>query len=207
MNEQLEELENQLADMPLQKRLAVYAVIFFSILYASWYFLGEDMVNETEVLQESVQSLSKKLQNNSIKSLSQAITKTKKQNLKIEDDLVTLHFKEQFLQNKLEKLNFIYFNDLGIATILENILKHSMKEQIDIHLVESIQNEVKYVAHIVDKEQIYIKGSGSFKNILSLIQQIDYYNALLQIKEIEVSIDENSSTNFDLNISHYGVEL
>lgn len=207
MNEQIEELENQLVEMSLTKRLSVYAVIFLSIIYASWYFLGEDMHNEIDVVEESIQSLTQKLQKNSIKSLENAILKTKKQNLKIEDDLVTLHFKEQFIQNKLEKLNFIYFNDLGIATILDNILKHSIRKQIDIDFVESQRNELKYVEHIVDKEQINIKGSGSLNNILALIQQIDYFNALLQIKEIEVSIDENSSTNFDLNISHYGVEL
>jgi len=207
MNEQLEELEDQLAEMPFLKRLGVYFVVFASILYGSWYLFGEDLSLELESKENSISSLEKKIQQNSIKSLTSAIEKINKQVVTIEDSLVTLYFKEQLVKTQLGTLNFIYYNDLGIATVLDKILKNSISERVDIEYLKTIKNPIDYAPHIVNQEQITIKGNGTFRSILSLIQHIDYYNALLQVQEIKVFIDEEGITNFDLNISHFGVKI
>ncbi len=207
MNEQLEQLELQLAEMPLLKRLGVYFVVFVSIVYAGWYTFGEDLSLKIESNEQKIANLEKKISKNSLKSLSSAIVKINKKILIVEDQLVTLHFKEQFVKTQLDTLNFVYYNDFGIATVLDKILKNSLSEKIDIDYLRTTKNKVDYAPHIVDQEQITIQGNGTFRGILSLIQHIDYYNALLQIQEIRVFIDEEGVTNFDLNISHFGVEI
>jgi hypothetical protein len=207
MNEQLEQLEEQLAEMPLVKRLGVYFVVFASIVYASWYVFGEDLSLELESKEQITLKLEKQIRKNSLKSLSNAITKVNKQILIKEDMLVTLYFKEQFVKTQLDTLDFVYYNDLGIATVLDKILKNSLSESIDIDYLKTTRNSIDYAPHIVNQEQITIQGNGSFSSILSLIQHIDYYNALLQIQEIKVFIDEEGVTNFDLNISHFGVKI
>jgi hypothetical protein len=207
MNEQLEELEKQLEEMPLPKRIALYFVVFVSIVYGSWYVFGEDLSISLESKEEATRALETKLKQNSLKSLTNAIEKMNKKILTIEDSLVTLHFQEQFVKTQLESLNFIYYNDLGIATLLDKILKNSIRESIDIDFLKTTKNVLDYAPHIVNQEQIVIEGSGSFRSILSLIQHIDYYNALLQVKEIKIYIDEEGATSFDLNISHYGVKI
>jgi hypothetical protein len=207
MNDQLEQLENQLAEMSFSKRVAVYFVVFVSIVYASWYVFGEDLSLELESKEEAILKLEKKIHKNSLKSLTTAIAKVKRQILSKEDTLVTLHFKKQFVKTQLDTLDFVYYNDLGIATVLDKILKNSLSEQVDIDYVKTTRNTIDYAPHIVNQEQITIQGNGTFRSILSLIQHIDYYNALLQIREIKVFIDEEGVTNFDLNISHFGVKI
>jgi hypothetical protein len=207
MNDQLEQLEEQLLEMPLVKRLSVYFVVFASIVYAGWYVFGEDLFLELESKEQAILTLDKKIRKNSLKSLTTAITRVNKQIMTQEDTLVTLHFKDQFVRTQLDTLDFVYYNDLGIATVLDKILKNSLSEKIDIDFLKTTKNTIDYAPHIVNQEQITIQGNGTFRSILSLIQHIDYYNALLQIHEIKVFIDEEGVTNFDLNISHFGVKI
>ena len=206
MNEQLEQLEIQLAEMSLGKKIAIYVLILLSIVYMSWYNFGEDMSVEIETKEANIVSLENKLQKNSIKSLNRAITKAKKEVLKYDEELTTLNFKNQYIRSRLESIGFIFYDEKGMAKILDDTLKSSLKNKIDISVIEStIQNKI-YVPYIYVKESINVKGCGSFKSIMSLIQYIDSFKALLKIDAIVVEIDKDQ-TKFDLNISRYGVEL
>jgi len=60
--------------------------------------------------------------------------------------------------------------------------------------------------YVIVKDSIKIIGSGSYKDIISLIQYIDSLNALLRVKRISVQL-EDGVTNFELDLAHYGVEL
>ena len=207
MNEQLEQLETQLDNMPLIKRVGVYAFLFIAILYGGWSFFGEEISDKIIAKEDAIALLEQKNKKNNIKSLEQMIKKTKKESLALEDDIVNLHFKEQFVRGRLESLDFIYFNDMGIAMILDGILKNSLKYNIDIKIIQYKDKEIDYAAHIEEREQIEISGDGSFKNIMQLLQYIDSINALLELRGINIDISDDEITNFELKISHYGVEL
>jgi len=207
MSEQIQQIEEQLSEMSVLKRVTVYIVVLLSILYVSWSFFSQDMNSEIETIEEEIASLEKKLQKNSIKSLEKAIQRTKKESLVLEDDNTNLHFKDQFIRSKLESIGFIYYGDMGVAQILDDILKNSLKNKIDLkYLISKDKNEL-FVKHVIEKELLQISGSGSFKSIMHLLYHIDNFKALLRVREIVINIDEQDNTNFDLNISHYGVEL
>ena len=207
MNEQLEEFEAQLNNLTLAKRAGLYVVVFLLIVYGSWNFFGEDMSNRIVSKKEAIVSLEQQNKKNNIRSLQRVLEKTKRETLALEDDIVNLHFKEQFVRTRLESLDFIYFNDMGIAIILDGILKNSLKYNIDIKTIQYKKENKSYVPHIEEREEIDIFGDGSFKNIMQLFQYIDSINALLQIKLIHIDISDEEITNFELKISHYGVEL
>jgi len=209
MNEQLQLLEEQLESLELSKRIGLYLVVFIAIVYSSWNFFGEDLSNEIVTKEDAIASLEQKLQKNNIKSLERVLKKTKTSILTLQDDIVALRFKEQFIINKLESLDFVYFNDMGIAEILDGILKNSLKYHVDINLIEYEAKDVSYVPHIKEREYVVISGDAPFKSIVQLINYIDSINALLQIRDISVNIseDDNITTNFKLKISHYGVEI
>jgi len=209
MNEQLQLLEEQLESLELSKRIGLYLVVFIAIVYSSWNFFGEDLSNEIATKEDAIASLEQKLQKNNIKSLERVLKKTKTSILTLQDDIVALRFKEQFIINKLESLDFVYFNDMGIAEILDGILKNSLKYHIDINLIEYETKDVLYVPHIKEREDVVILANASFKSIMQLVDYIDSINALLQIRDISVNIseDDNITTNFKLKISHYGVEI
>lgn len=207
MNEQLEQLELQLEEIPLAKRVALYIVILLSFLYMSWTIFGEEMFNDIETKEENIMSLEKKLQRNSIKSLDRALKKVKKDILIAEEKVNTLNFKNHYIVSKLESIGFIFYDKKGMAKILDDTLKSSLKNRIDIAVIESTPQDKIFVPYIYNKESIHIQGSGSFGHIMSLIQYIDSFNTLVKINSIVVDIDEESKTNFDLNISKYGVKL
>lgn len=207
MNEQLETLENQLGDMPAKKRIAIYVGIIVLLVYLSWNLFGEDMNTEIKTKQSSIASLQEKLQRNSIRSLERAIKNTKRKTLTLRGELTKLHFKKQFIRTKLESIKFIFSNEMGFAKILDNILKNSVAENIDINYIKSIEKNTKKGKHISLKEVFSVNGTGSFQGILNLVHHIDSMNAILNISGLKIYIDDKSNTAFDLNISHYGVEL
>jgi tripartite-type tricarboxylate transporter receptor subunit TctC len=98
---------------------------------------------------------------------------------------------------------------MGIAEILDGILKTSLKYHINIEVIQYKSKDVTYAAHIKEREYVVISGDAPFKSIVQLINYIDSINALLQIRDISVNIseDDNITTNFKLKISHYGVEI
>jgi len=206
MNEQLEQLESQLAETPFAKRIILYVTIVISFIVASWYLIGEISYNEIESKETSILSLERKLQKNSMKVLEKVTKKTKNEILVLEEEITDIKYKDKFIQAKLESLGFIIFDEMGIAQILDDVLKNSLKNSIDIELISSKNINNTDEIHIIEKEQIEISGSGSFKNIVSLVQYIDSLNALVRIKNISIYLD-SEKTNFDLNVSHYGVEL
>ncbi len=207
MKDYTKELEEQLEQMPKQKRLFIYISIIVLSVFMSWNLFGEDMNLEVIFKEESIVSLQSKLQKNSIKTLENAIRVAKQDSFALEDDIIKLNFKNQFIRTKFESINFIFFNQVGIAQILDDILKQSLKNSIDIKIINYKDVKVPIELHLVEEEQIEIKGSASFKNIMKLMQYIDNINSLLKVNSVDVYIDENIDTNFNLNISHYGVKL
>ncbi len=207
MNEQVELLESQLSEMPHSKRLGIYAVILIALVFMSWNLFGEDMYQDILSKEESIVSLEQKLQKNSTRSLQGAIKKSRKDILILEDDLTNLHFKDQFLRTKLESIDFILYDQKGAAQILDDILKQSVQKGITIDLIESKRINQPYLANIVEKSQINVKGDGSFQSIMSLLQYVDNLNVLMRTKVLSININENNATHFDLNISHYGADL
>lgn len=207
MNEQLETLENQLGEMHAKKRIAIYVGIIVLLVYLSWNLFGEDMNTEIKTKQSSIASLQEKLQRNSIRSLERAIKNAKRKTLTLKGELTKLHFKKQFVRTKLESIKFIFSNEMGFAKILDNILKNSIAENIDINYIKSIEKNTKKGKHISLKEVFSVNGTGSFQGILNLVHHIDSMNAILNISGLKIYIDDKSNTAFDLNISHYGVEL
>lgn len=206
MNEQLEQLENQLEELPLAKRITLYATIIISFSVASWFLFGETMDLEIQANKDSITALETKFKKNSIGALKKGIKISKKESLVLQEELVDIRFKDRFIQGKLESLGFIIFDEMGIAQILDDILRNSLKNYIDIHNISSQNINKTDKAHVVEKEYITIIGSGSFKSIMALTQYIDSLNALLRIKNISIKL-EDDLTIFELSISHYGVEL
>jgi len=206
MNEHIEQLENQLETLSIQKKVAVYLTLFISIVFASWFFISEDINLQLQKSKDSIVSLEKELRKNSIKSLEQELKKAKNDSLVLEEKNTEIHFKNQFIQSRLESLGFIFFDEMGIAKLLDKILKKSLENNIDIEFVESKNKNLVFITHVLEKQSLTVKGNGSFKDIMSLIQYIDSFSALLRIKKISVGI-ESEKTTFTLEISHYGVEL
>ncbi len=208
MNDQLEQLEIQLAEMSREKRLFVYSTILACLVYISWAVFGEAMAEEIEMKEEQISSLEMKLMKNSNRSLEKAILKTKKDILTLEDAMTHLHFQKQFIQTRLQNINFIYYNESGSAQMLDDILKHSVSQRINLKTIEKTPIEAgENEALIQPKSHLIISGRGSLRAIVSLHHYIESLNALVMTQSLHVDIDDTNATHFELNLIHYGVQL
>jgi len=208
MNDHLVEFEEQLAEMPKQKLYFIYVSIVILLVYLSWNLFAQSLNSEIESKNNSISMLEKQLQRTNVKSIKKAIKKTNQERLVLAEKLNNIKFQEQSIRTKLESIDFIFFNQMGIAKILNDILKRSLIYNIDIDVInyENVNN--LYMDNIFEKERIKISGSASYKDIMKLVQYIDSLKALLHIRALEVYVDEQGNdTKFDLDISHYGAEL
>ena len=207
MNEQIEELESQLSEMSTSKRWMVYSVIILASLYMSFVLYSEELFNEVELNEDKILSLESKLMKNSNRSLERAILKSKKDILTLEDEINNLHFKKQFIQTKLQSIDFIYYDEMGSAQILDDILKHSILQHINLESIQKIPIDIQEKTLIQQKSHIVINGEGSLRAITSLHHYIENLNALLSSESLHIEIDDNNATHFELKLIHYGVEL
>ena len=207
MNNQLIEFENQLDIMSKQKLYFIYISMVALLIYLSWNLIGESLTSDIELKQNSISSLEMKLRKNNMKSIELAIKKTKNEKLVLAESLDQLKSKNMYISSKLESVDFIFFNQMGIAKILDDILKESLEYSIDINQITYQSIDKLYTANIFEKENIMVSGSASFKNIINLMQHIDSIKSLLRINSFNIYIDQNNSVNFNINISHYGAEL
>ncbi len=207
MNEQVKELELQLEAMSKAKRWMVYSVIILAAIYMSFVLYSEELYNEIEITQEKIASLESKLLKNSNRSLEKAILRAKKGILVVEDEINNLHFKKQFLQTKLQSIDFISYDEMGSAQILDDILRNSVAQHINLESIQKTPIESQGKSLIQQKSHILINGEGSLGSIISLQHFIENLNALLSSESLHVSIDENNATYFELKLIHYGVEL
>ncbi|MEA1955108.1 MAG: hypothetical protein U9N02_01275 [Campylobacterota bacterium] len=208
MNTHLVEFEEQLEEMPKKKLYFIYVGIVILLVYLSWNLFGEALNSEIESKNSSISSLEKQLQKTSVNSIKKAIKKTNIERLTLTEKLNDTKFKDQLIRTKLESMDFIFFNQMGIAQILDDVLKQSLKYSVDIDVINYENVNTLYMANIFEKEKISVSGSASYKDIMNLVQYIDSVKGLLHVSALEVYIDEETSKiNFDLNISHYGAEL
>jgi len=207
MNDQVMEFEDQLEAMSKQKLYFMYISIIILLIYMSWNVFGESLTSDIELKYSSINSLEIKLKRNNLNSIQKAIQKTQNDKLTLAKNLDELKSKEMYISTKLESVDFIFFDQMGIAKILDDILKQSLEYDIDINEITYENMNKLYIANIYEKENIIVTGSASFKNTINLIQYIDSIKSLLQINTFDIYIDENSTISFDINISHYGAEL
>ena len=207
MNEQLAEFEEQLEAMSKQKLYFIYISLVLLLVYLSWNIFGESLTSDIEIKENSISSLETKLKRNNLTSIKNAIKKAENEKLLLADNLNELKSKEIFISTKLEAVDFIFFDQMGIAKILDDILKESLEYNIDIDEITYAKLNKLYMANIYEKENIFVTGSASFKNTINLIQYIDSIKSLLKINTFDIYIDINNSLSFDINISHYGAEL
>ncbi|MBN2895560.1 MAG: hypothetical protein JXK05_06685 [Campylobacterales bacterium] len=208
MKQQLAELETQLEQMGRTKRLAVHLVLLASALYMSWVLFGEALSEEIVTQEDRIASLEMKLLKNNNRSLEAAILKSKKEALALEDSINHLHFQKQFLQTKLQSIDFIHFSNQGSAELLDDILRHSVEHSIVLEQIVATPIEPQQEGvGLKPKNRLIVTGTGSFADITSLQYYIDSLSAVLVSDALHVSIDENNATRFELVLVHYGVDL
>ncbi len=202
----MNKIEEYLKNVEKRQKYFIYLMIFGLIMYLFVQFMMP-MREKLVVLQSRIDELQTKLVNNSLSRLK------KQKNLK-NKELLTLKSKQEKQKEDIEhlifelyKLKYAFYDDKEWAKSIDDILKYSLKRDLKIKYIKSIDVKYEKKSGILKKRKsLEISGSGNYVDIVAFISYIDNLNTLLQFKKIEIKIAEKG-LGFMLFIDMYGIGL
>ncbi len=202
----MNKIEIYLKNVEKRQKYLIYFMIFGLIIYV-FMQLVMPMREEQIVLQSRVDELQTKLINNSLSRL-------KKRKKSKDRELLVLKSKQEkqkeninHLISGLYKLKYAFYNDKEWAKSIDDILKFSLKRDIEIEYIKSIDIKSEKNSGILKKRKSFeMSGSGNYIDIVAFISYIDNLNTLLQFQKIEIKSDKKG-LKFMLFIDMYGIGL
>jgi len=199
-------IETYLKNAQKRQKYLIYFMFFGLIVYV-FVQLIIPMRDEQIILQSRIDELQTKLINNALSKLK------KRKNLKSKE-LVKLKSKQEKQKEDIEhlisglyKLKYAFYDDKEWAKSIDDILKYSLKRDLEIEYIKSIDVESKKNSKILKKRKsLEVSGSGNYIDIVAFISYIDNLNTLLQFKKIEIKSSEKG-LNFMLFVDMYGIGL
>lgn len=208
LKQQLSDIDLQLELMPAQNRKMLYASIFIGLVMFSYYIFGLDQQSEYETKLETLGSLEAKLADNKVNVYRDKIKKSEEKILLLSEKHQKELYKAQFLRTKLEGMDYLSSDAIGLANILERVLKHSVILGIKIDKISLDDSVQEYKAQIQKRGNIFIEGAADFRSVLKLLRFIEDQEALMEIENIHFDLDDKSATpSFRIMITGYGISL
>ncbi len=208
LKQQLSDIDLQLELMPAKNRKMLYASIFIGLVMFSYYIFGLDQQSEYETKLETLSSLEAKLADNKVNVYRDKIKKNEEKILFLSEKHQKELYKAQFLRTKLEGMDYLSSDAIGLANILERILKHSVILGIKIDKISLDDSVQEYKAQIQKRGNIFIEGVANFRSVLKLLRFIEDQEALMEIENIHFDLDDKSATpSFRIMITGYGISL
>lgn len=208
LKQQFSDIDLQLELMPAQNRKMLYASIFIGLVMFSYYIFGLDQQSEYETKLETLGSLEAKLADNKVNVYRDKIKKSEEKILLLSEKHQKELYKAQFLRTKLEGMDYLSSDAIGLANILERVLKHSVILGIKIDKISLDDSVQEYKAQIQKRGNIFIEGAADFRSVLKLLRFIEDQEALMEIENIHFDLDDKSATpSFRIMITGYGISL
>ncbi len=202
----MNKIEIYLQNAEKRQKYLIYFMIFGLIVYV-FVQLIMPLREEQVILQSRIDELQTKLINNSLSRLK------KQKDLKNKELLVLKSKQERqkedinYLISGLYKLKYAFYDDKEWAKSIDDILRYSLKRDLKIEYIKSIDIKSKKNSGILKKRKsLEVSGSGNYIDIVAFISYIDNLNTLLQFKRIEIKSSE-TELKFMLFIDMYGIGL
>ena len=203
----MNKIETYLSNVNKRQKYLIYLMIFGLIFYIFVQIIMPMRENQT-ILQSRINNLQIKLSNNSLPRLK-----------KIRDirtkELFALKSKQEkqkedidHLISGLYKLKYAFYDDKEWAKSMDDILKYSIKRNLKIEYIKSIdvKPEKSNNAILKKKKTLEISGSGNYIDIVAFISYVDNLNTLLKFEKTEISL-QDKELHFKLYIDMYGIGL
>jgi len=212
IEDKLEELDTYFAPKKESEKWMIILGIAGMITYLAYaYFLpyAEAKYKRSEVTKKNVE---KSIADNQIylNSITVAgnrnyyITKFDNDIVRKKGKIVTLNKKITFIDENLEKLSDMLFNQKSWSRFLNSITERAEVQNVDIDYIsnEYIDNKGNF-GHVLE---IGVGCKGSYKNIIKFMNELEQNTLVTDIYGSNLSLDSNSSKVFaDINISVWGI--
>jgi len=202
----MNKIEKYLNNIEAKQKYLIYFMIFGLIAY---FFVQVMMpVKENiDILESQISELQTKLMNNSLSKLK------KSKYLKTKEVLVLKSKQEKQkeeinnLISGLYKLKYAFYDNKEWAKSLDDILKYSLKRNLEIDYIKNINVKNNNSPELLKKKRsLEISGTGNYIDIVAFISYIDNLNTLLKFKNTQIKLDDKG-LNFKLFIDMYGIGL
>lgn len=202
----MNKIEKYLSSIDKKQKYLIYFMIFGLIFYL-FVQLMMPVKENIDTLESQISELQTKLINNSLKKLK------KRKDLKIKE-LLVLKSKQEKQQEKINnlisglyKLKYAFYDNKEWAKSLDNILKYSVKRNLKIDYIKSIDVKNSKNSKLLKKKRsLEISGSGNYIDIVAFISYIDNLNTLLKFKNTQIKLDDKD-LKFKLFVDMYGIGL
>ncbi len=202
----MNKIEKYLNDAQTKQKYLIYFMIFGLIIYLFVQIMMPIKEN-IDILESQIGELQTKLVNNSLSRLKRLKDLKSKELLTLKSKHEKQKEEINSLISGLYKLKYAFYNDKEWAKSLDNILKYSVKRNLKIDYIKSINAKNSKSHELLKKKRsLEISGSGNYIDIVAFISYIDNLNALLKFKKTQIKL-ENNSLNFKLFVDMYGIGL
>lgn len=198
-------LNNYLVAQPSNHRVLLYIVLFIAILGIAYLFFFSDMLVEYEDKQNEVAQKETKLRQlqtspkfANIKNLQGQIKKKEQEISKTQN---SIDAKRSSLQNRSDT----FVNDSKFAAFLEDTMTKSRSLKLVVEDITISSKKLPYIGLLEIKKVMQIKGSGGFKNILSLIRYVESQDMLFKLQALNIEQDGDGILSFDANFNVAGL--
>ena len=212
LEEKLEALDIYFAPKKESEKWLVILGIAGVIAYLGYTLLlpyTEDMYNESERTKKSIlKSIADS--NTYLRSITVGgdrdfyVKKFDKDIITKKNNIVTLNNKIKFIDNNLEKLSDMLFNQKSWSKFLNSITTKAEVQNVDLQYITNkyIDNNGSF-GHVLE---IGVGCKGEYKSIVKFMNEIEQNVLVTDIFKTELSLDENSSDIIaDIHISVWGI--
>ncbi|MCJ7766431.1 MAG: hypothetical protein MUP09_10885 [Thiovulaceae bacterium] len=210
IEQQMQDIDAQLGNMPKRKRMMLYVSVAAALIGAGYYFVGLDFQEDAEVKAQRIMVLEESIRKNDLSSYEHKIAKEKERILLLAQKQEQEQYLSTSLHTKLEGMRYLNTDAQGMAAMLERILKHSVVLGVNIHKVTVDYSETDFMPQITRRGKIIIDGDAPFYCILKLMRFVESQKALIKIEDVNMRLTDELKEKdpaFALTITGYGIEL
>jgi len=202
----MNKIEKYLNSVETKQKYLIYFMIFGLIVYLFVQIMMPIKEN-IDTLESQISEMQTKLINNSLSRLK------KQKDLKTKEALVLKSKQEKQkeeinnLISGLYKLKYAFYDNKEWAKSLDNILRYSIKRNLEIDYIKSINVKNNKGDELLKKKRsLEISGNGNYIDIVAFISYIDNLNTLLKFKNTQIKLDDKG-LKFKLFVDMYGIGL
>ncbi len=117
----------------------------------------------------------------------------------LKNKMVDTVYANGYIDNKLQKLSYLLYNDVNWANFIDDIAENAKKYNVNINYIKNQFNELNYkkVEQILDIE---VDANGDFNNLIKFVNSIEESNLVVDVHDLKMDTDKNIHTNFKIAV-------
>lgn len=202
----MNKIESYLLHVDKKQKWMIY-ITFFILIGFVISGIATPMIDEQESLETSLAAVESNIAKDSINTIKKEISLRKKELMQVNEEIENQKEKITVLMSNLYKIQYAFFNEKELANALDEILKKSVNNNLQIDFIKNIEVTKNSMTNILKhKKSMEISGSGGYKEIVGFVNHIENLNVLLKFTKIKIESSTNG-VKFNILLDIYGIGL